>query len=210
MTYRRRFFDEIRADERAKVTKLLRIAAESLVILEVERISWPELLAAIDEGRIDPEIARLEADMNLFEFADKKPHNPNVTVGRRTLFERMSEIASTSLKTQTYTEAAREYRAINGIPAYPSEPGFQKTDTSRDAAASISTRAASIQPRVFSAIVESGEYGMTTNEIADLLKIDRGTIQPRTSELRAAGKIVDSKLRRRNANGKSAIVWRSV
>lgn len=90
---------------------------------------------------------------------------------------------------------------------YPSCPGHRGIDTSAAAAESIAAGLGYLQAKVLIAIAEAGSRGMTTNELADQLRIDRGTVQPRTSELRAKGKIRDSRQRRVNRNGKKAIVW---
>lgn len=92
---------------------------------------------------------------------------------------------------------------------YPQAPGFQRTDTSRAAAEDIAICARTLRAKALLAIREAGFEGLTTNELSAVLNISRDSIQPRTSELRAQGKIVDSGLRRQNANGKSAIVWRA-
>lgn len=93
---------------------------------------------------------------------------------------------------------------------YPQGPGHRGIDTSASAAASIASGLGYLQAKVFRAIAEAGTRGLTTNELADLLRIDRGSVQPRTSELRAKGSIRDSLQRRLNANGKKAIVWVAV
>ncbi len=89
-------------------------------------------------------------------------------------------------------------------------PGHRGIDTSAAAAASLASSLSYLQAKVFRAIADAGSCGLTTNELADLLRIDRGSIQPRTSELRAKGRIRDSRQRRLNANGKKAIVWVAV
>jgi hypothetical protein len=54
----------------------------------------------------------------------------------------------------------------------------------------------------------AGGTGLTSEELATLTGVQSASMQPRTSELRAAGKIEDSGLRRPNAtSGKRAIVW---
>lgn len=90
---------------------------------------------------------------------------------------------------------------------YPSFPGHRGIDTSAAAAASLASSLSYLQGKVFRAILEAGTRGLTTNELAEHLRIDRGSVQPRTSELRAKGRIRDSRQRRMNANGKKAIVW---
>jgi hypothetical protein len=59
------------------------------------------------------------------------------------------------------------------------------------------------------AIGDAGAEGLTTDELASWLDMDRWSIQPRTSELRRKGMIRDSGKRRPNATGKRAIVWTS-
>jgi len=48
----------------------------------------------------------------------------------------------------------------------------------------------------------------TADEIANALGISILTIRPRVSELRRMDKICDAGMRRKNASGKSAIVWK--
>lgn len=64
-----------------------------------------------------------------------------------------------------------------------------------------------IRERVLDAIRSFGAEGLTSNECADLLDIDKGTVQPRTSELSLVASIRDSGARRPNSSGKQAIVW---
>lgn len=79
--------------------------------------------------------------------------------------------------------------------------------TSQQALNQIRSSAANIRDRVLDAIQSFGADGLTTNECAALIDIDKGTVQPRTSELFTAGLIQDSGRRRANDSGKNAIVW---
>jgi len=92
-------------------------------------------------------------------------------------------------------------------PRYPDVPGHRGVDTSIDAARSIEISASRLQRIALRAIRAAGARGLTTNELAARVRIDRDSIQPRTSELRECGLIRDSGGRRLNANGKRAIVW---
>jgi hypothetical protein len=92
-------------------------------------------------------------------------------------------------------------------PIYPDAPGHRGIDTSIAAADAIAGSLGRLQRAVLGAIREAGAHGATTNEIAAVLGVDRGSAQPRTSELRRQHVICDSGRRRPNANGKSAIVW---
>lgn len=90
---------------------------------------------------------------------------------------------------------------------YPDAPGHRGVDTSVAAADSVAPSIGRLQRVVLATIAAAAPGGRTTNEIADELGFDRGSIQPRTSELRSQRLIADSGMRRRNANGKRAIVW---
>lgn len=92
-------------------------------------------------------------------------------------------------------------------PEYPDAPGFKWTDTSKAAAEAIAPKLGRLQRLALAAIRDRAERGLTADELADRLALDRYSIQPRTSELRRKALIVDSGLRRRNASGKAAIVW---
>lgn len=92
-------------------------------------------------------------------------------------------------------------------PFYPHEPGHRGIDTSIEAAEAIEISAGRLQRLALRAIRAAGTRGMTTNELVAAVRVSRDSIQPRTSELREMGFIRDSGARRRNSNGKSAIVW---
>lgn len=92
-------------------------------------------------------------------------------------------------------------------PIYPYAPGHRGVDTSVAAADEFAPSLGRLQRTVLGAIRASGVRGATTNEIAESLGIDRGSVQPRTSELRRQHLIMDSGVRRPNSNGKNAIVW---
>lgn len=90
---------------------------------------------------------------------------------------------------------------------YPNSPGHRGVDTSIAAAADMANSLGYLQRRAFTTIRASGNYGLTADELAMHLAMDRYSIQPRTSELKRKGLIADSRKRRRNATGKLAIVW---
>ncbi|MFP5328876.1 MAG: hypothetical protein ACLGHC_01895 [Alphaproteobacteria bacterium] len=97
--------------------------------------------------------------------------------------------------------------ALDQSPAYPDAPGHRGVDTSIDAAESVAPKLGRLQKLTLEAIKSRGAQGLTADEAAEVLEQDRYSIQPRTSELRRKGQIIDSGKRRRNATGKSAIVW---
>lgn len=91
--------------------------------------------------------------------------------------------------------------------SYPNVPGHRGVDTSIAAAADIAPKLGRLQAAAERAIAGAGARGLTADELADSLGVDRYTIQPRTSELKAKGVIGDSRQRRFNRSGKRAIVW---
>jgi hypothetical protein len=90
---------------------------------------------------------------------------------------------------------------------YPDAPGHRNVDTSIAAATALASKLGRLQRMAETAIRDAGQYGLTADELAARLGMDRWSIQPRTSELRRKGLINDSGVRRPNATGKQAIVW---
>lgn len=90
---------------------------------------------------------------------------------------------------------------------YPDAPGHRNVETSIAAADSLSTKLGRLQRLAESAIRSAGANGLTADELAARLDMDRWSIQPRTSELKRKGVICDSGQRRPNSTGKMAIVW---
>ncbi len=91
--------------------------------------------------------------------------------------------------------------------AYPDTPGHRGIDTSIAAAEALASKCGRLQKLTLQAISDAGIAGLTADECAERLSSDRWSIQPRTSELRRKGLVIDSGMRRRNATGKAAIVW---
>lgn len=96
------------------------------------------------------------------------------------------------------------------MSTYPDAPGHRNVDTSVAAAEALAPRLGRLQRMAQRAIRAAYPGGLTADELADRLGLDRYSIQPRTSELRRKGLIRDSGLRRPNATGKQAIVWIAV
>lgn len=90
---------------------------------------------------------------------------------------------------------------------YPDAPGHRGVATSVEAAEAIAPKIGRLQRMALDAIASRGAFGLTADELAEVLDLDRYSIQPRTSELRRKGLIADSGLRRLNSSGKRAIVW---
>ena len=87
---------------------------------------------------------------------------------------------------------------------YPHTPGHRDTDTSREAASDIASRVTGLRLAVLGAL----EQDRTADECASALGESVLAIRPRLTELKRLGRIADSGLRRPNASGKRAIVWR--
>jgi biotin operon repressor len=93
------------------------------------------------------------------------------------------------------------------MTAYPDAPGHRGADTSVAAAADVAVKLGRLQRMAEAAIRQAGPDGLTADELASSLDLSRWSIQPRTSELRRKGVVVDSGRRRLNTTGKQAIVW---
>lgn len=79
-----------------------------------------------------------------------------------------------------------------------------KTDTSQEAFEAVKKMPLRVQ--VLTAL-DHAKNGLTSEEISDLLGIEYGSIQPRTSELQLLGAVKDSGRRRKNRRGRKVIVW---
>lgn len=95
-------------------------------------------------------------------------------------------------------------------PIYPTAPGHRGVSTSIEAADAMAPVSGRLRQIARRSIMEAGASGLTTDELAKVTGFERSSIQPRTSELKLLHLIKDSGLRRRNANGKRAIVWVAV
>ena len=93
------------------------------------------------------------------------------------------------------------------MSTYPNAPGHRSVETSIAAADSLAPKLGRLQRMAETTIRDAGLYGLTADELAARLDMDRWSIQPRTSELKRKGLIRDSGHRRPNATGKLAIVW---
>lgn len=90
---------------------------------------------------------------------------------------------------------------------YPQDPGHQNTQTSLDAAKAIKPAKKILQDKVMAALEEHGP--MTSFEIADKIGCKYSAIQPRTTELKIAGKIEETGDGRRYKDSKvKSAVWR--
>ena len=90
---------------------------------------------------------------------------------------------------------------------YPDAPGHRNVDTSIAAADALAPKLGRLQRMAEATIRDAGIIGLTADELATRLDMDRWSIQPRTTELKRKGLIRDSGKRRPNSTGKQAIVW---
>lgn len=93
------------------------------------------------------------------------------------------------------------------MSTYPDAPGHRHVETSITAAADLAPKLGRLQRLALAAIREAGWLGLTADELASRLNMERYTVQPRTTELKLKRLIRDSGQRRANSTGKKAIVW---
>ena len=89
---------------------------------------------------------------------------------------------------------------------YPYVPGAKTGGTSTESAKATKLVAPRLRDLVLRAIEVHGP--MTADECADALGKTEFAVRPRLSELRKMDKLEDSSLRRVNASGHRAVVWR--
>ena len=87
---------------------------------------------------------------------------------------------------------------------YPDAPGHRGIETSIEAAESFAPKIGRLQRIALDAVGKRAAFGLTFDEAAEVSGFDFRSIQPRISELRRKGLVVDSGLRRRNSSGKRA------
>jgi biotin operon repressor len=84
--------------------------------------------------------------------------------------------------------------------------GYQRTDTSRDAADGIAPRARAIRKAVLDYLTIAPRP-RSTEEIAAAVGVIYASVQPRLSELRNDGLVIDSGARGTSRYGKKCILW---
>ena len=85
--------------------------------------------------------------------------------------------------------------------------GSYPVETSIDAGESIAPDLRRMRKKTYDAIAAAGAIGMTPIECSEKTGLERWTVQPRFTELKKLGLIVDSGMRRRNPSGRNAIAW---
>ena len=93
--------------------------------------------------------------------------------------------------------------------SYPAHPGAkERGGTSEEAANAIRPRAAILRDRVLR-LLKAGQ-DLTADEIATALRESVLSVRPRVTELYRDRLIEKTPLRRKNASGMSATVWRAL
>ena len=95
---------------------------------------------------------------------------------------------------------------MGNLFSYPNQPGHKAHETSAAAAADMAVRAPTLRSRVLELLRRAD---MTADECATALGASILSVRPRLSELEAKGLILETAVRRPNASGKMAIVWRA-
>lgn len=103
--------------------------------------------------------------------------------------------------------AAVQTKLFDDPPREAGRARRRDPDTAKKAAASVPV--ADLEARVLRALRLS-KAGMTTHELAWLLKVDLVSVSPRLRPLAEKGLVQDSGERRRGDSGRSSIVWRAV
>ncbi len=87
-------------------------------------------------------------------------------------------------------------------------PKFQAhSNTSKDAAAKIETKARTLRGTVYSFLKISNLYGATDEELQTVLGMNPNTERPRRIELVELGLVKDSGRKRDTKSGRKAVVW---
>jgi hypothetical protein len=99
---------------------------------------------------------------------------------------------------------------MNADIRYPQAPGWSglnqiSRESSRIAAETVASKAATLRERAYQALVELGD--MTADEVAEVLQHPPLSTRPRIAELHRQGRIWPTNLRRLSAGGGTATVW---
>src|SRR3546814_3153222 len=82
---------------------------------------------------------------------------------------------------------AADGRGRRVMGTYPDAPGHRNVETSIAAADALAPKLGRLQRMAEGAIRDAGAHGLTADELAARLDMDRWSIQPRTSGLRRKG-----------------------
>ena len=96
--------------------------------------------------------------------------------------------------------------------AKPDPPRVRNTDpdTSAEAAASLGERALGARCQELYELIANFKAGLTVHDLVAITGYDRGNTARRITDLKQAGWITDSGLRRRSVTGRKSIVWTAI
>jgi hypothetical protein len=91
-----------------------------------------------------------------------------------------------------------------------STPGLRRDarPTSIEAARIVAKTAKPLRDRVVAAFERAGSAGLTADECAARIRASILSVRPRVTELVKAGRLEETRQRRKNASNASATVWR--
>ncbi|MBW6528725.1 hypothetical protein KZ813_17930 [Sphingomonas sp. RHCKR7] len=93
------------------------------------------------------------------------------------------------------------------VDPFDTASAHRRVDTSIAAAALAAETSSHLRYLVHKTLCEAGDH--TVDEVCGIVGLPRYSLQPRFTELKKAGSIRDSGVRRRNRSGAQAIVWRA-
>lgn len=81
--------------------------------------------------------------------------------------------------------------------------------TAHQAAASVKPDLPRLEAAVLDCLRAFGARGLTSEELADAMAMERVTVSPRLKPLALKGLAVDTGMRRQGRSGRASIVWRA-
>jgi predicted ArsR family transcriptional regulator len=93
---------------------------------------------------------------------------------------------------------------------YPNVPGFRSNapETSREAAKTVVHIAKTHRDQILQAL--KGEvFGLSSDAIANKVGLTKYAVRSRVSELVAAGDVIETPFREKNAEGRNVVIWRA-
>lgn len=104
-------------------------------------------------------------------------------------------------------KALREKQPLHAVEDNVAHLSKKATDTSAKAYENILPKMGSIRRQVYDVIKYNGNAGMTDSELEDYMKGKHQTVSSARRSLVIDGWLMDSGIRRKNAQGNECIVW---
>jgi hypothetical protein len=133
-----------------------------------------------------------------------KPYLQAVKIGPNLA---VSILADLETLHRAFARAQHRLVAEQGAAYRGHPPAVSGSDTSEGAAESMDQHAGRLRERVYELIEMAGQVGRTCDELEAATGLVHQTCSARVTELKHAGRIVDSGLRRRTRTGRGATVW---